>query len=599
MAESFYEFGSGIALFDGDLEIHYGTLDPSASGVAAPEASLYLRSVGGDAEIYQKTGGTDTDWSLQGGDVSAEIGYIRSFIGKAAGDDDPDYSSENVIADADSLETALGKIDTKIGADPSANSRTNNPISPSGALQENIEALDDAIGSDSDLSVNSRTLGLLSSSQTVIAMIDSLDEVIGPDSDMANQNYVAPSGSVFQNLSELDGQVKTNEDAISSLQAGYRIIGKVKVVTGDDISSASGTGVSFSDDNTGGVSLQVGDRIASTHANSNDDIYTVQSGAWTTTSLNDLDAFFVSYDLPDVQHQERRSLYKYNGTTIEEVADFDEDSADTIGLTGSYSETNGSVSSDDTIEDAIEKLDGNQQDIQTTTGVAQGSTHLGSFTGSVIPDNQTIKAALQALETDLDAVQTLTGVAAESTDLGAFTGSIIPDNQDIKAALQALETDTDAIQTALGIAAEAENFGSFTGQTIEDDRTVKEALQDLESRHEEQRYETTQSNVTSQVTLDSISVDDYDFAVWEVVAVEVANPDKKRKYRIQAMHNGTTTADASGTPDWDRSAALKVGAAITGLTFDVDLNGSDTSQVMRLLVSSTSAVNVKAIRTVL
>jgi bacterioferritin-associated ferredoxin len=307
----------------------------------------------------------------------------------------------------------------------------------------------------------------------------------------------------------------------------------------------------------------------------------------------------VSYDLPDVQHQERRSLYKYNGTTIEEVADFDEDSADTIGLTGSYSETNGSVSSDDTIEDAIEKLDGNQQDIQTTTGVAQGSTHLGSFTGSVIPDNQTIKAALQALETDLDAVQTLTGVAAESTDLGAFTGSIIPDNQDIKAALQALETDTDAIQTALGIAAEAENFGSFTGQTIEDDRTVKEALQDLESRHEEQRYETTQSNVTSQVTLDSISVDDYDFAVWEVVAVEVANPDKKRKYRIQAMHNGTTTADASGTPDWDRSAALKVGAAITGLTFDVDLNGSDTSQVMRLLVSSTSAVNVKAIRTVL
>lgn len=35
----------------------------------------------------------------------------------------------------------------------------------------------------------------------------------------------------------------------------------------------------------------------------------------------------------------------------------------------------------------------------TLSGVAGGSTNLGTFTGTVIPDNTTVKAALQALET--------------------------------------------------------------------------------------------------------------------------------------------------------------------------------------------------------
>lgn len=134
----------------------------------------------------------------------------------------------------------------------------------------------------------------------------------------------------------------------------------------------------------------------------------------------------------------------------------------------------------------------------TLSGVAGGSTHLGTFTGSIIPDNQTIKQALQALETAIESLDVdqlfedatfrirndvdntkqiafsasaistgttrtitmadaninlqhlldliaLSGVSGGSTDLGTFTGSIIPDNSTIKSALQALETEIESI----------------------------------------------------------------------------------------------------------------------------------------------------------
>lgn len=46
--------------------------------------------------------------------------------------------------------------------------------------------------------------------------------------------------------------------------------------------------------------------------------------------------------------------------------------------------------------------------IITLSGVASGSLHLGTFTGSIIPDNVTIKAALQALETQVGTIPLIT-----------------------------------------------------------------------------------------------------------------------------------------------------------------------------------------------
>jgi hypothetical protein len=116
--------------------------------------------------------------------------------------------------------------------------------------------------------------------------------------------------------------------------------------------------------------------------------------------LADSDVFVVRNYLPDSPDgQEKQAIVTYQDTNIVKIADFNFAIADGIGLTSGYASTNGAITNADTVDSAIRKLDGNQQDIQTTLGVAQGDVDLGTFTGNVIPDNSTIKNALQSLET--------------------------------------------------------------------------------------------------------------------------------------------------------------------------------------------------------
>jgi hypothetical protein len=112
------------------------------------------------------------------------------------------------------------------------------------------------------------------------------------------------------------------------------------------------------------------------------------------------DGFLVKYYLPDgPDAQEKQALVTYSGGLIVKIGDFNFSFADGISLATSYASQNGTLSNADTVNSAIEKLDGNQQDLVTLSGVALGSTNLGTFTGTVIPDNQNVKQALQALET--------------------------------------------------------------------------------------------------------------------------------------------------------------------------------------------------------
>ena len=118
----------------------------------------------------------------------------------------------------------------------------------------------------------------------------------------------------------------------------------------------------------------------------------------------------------------------------------------------------------------------------TLTGIAKDGTSLGTFSGSTISDNVTIKAAIQALETavesagsasslsavvtDASDLQTLTGIADGNSNLGTFSGSTIADSTDIKTALQALETALEAQSlTGLGVTATASELNILDGVT--------------------------------------------------------------------------------------------------------------------------------------
>lgn len=61
-----------------------------------------------------------TIWVQQGGASSTEISFLQAFVGKSAdGNELPDYGTPINVANDDSLEVAIGKLDTIIGEQPS------------------------------------------------------------------------------------------------------------------------------------------------------------------------------------------------------------------------------------------------------------------------------------------------------------------------------------------------------------------------------------------------------------------------------------------------------------------------------------------------
>lgn len=209
---------------------------------------------------------------------------------------------------------------------------------------------------------------------------------------------------------------------------GLAIRGKLKVVTNDP----QGPGVRdltatpFIDDDGIGIdasSFVVGDSIIS-DANGTPALLEVTAVsapnvtfAAATPVLQDLDNFVTRYYLPDPAGQENQALVQYlsAGPSVVKIADADWAFANAIDLAAGYSPVNGDPAAGDSVQLAIEKLDGNQDDIQTTLGVPQGSVDMGTFTGATIPDNSTTKEALQSLETaveTLDAKSQAVGVSS-------------------------------------------------------------------------------------------------------------------------------------------------------------------------------------------
>ena len=309
--------------------------------------------------------------------------------------------------------------------------------------------------------------------------------------------------------------------------------------------------------------VNVGDRIASTNAASNDDVYIVQTGAWTTVPLVEKDAFYTDYNLPDAEHQEGLALYYYNGTDLIQIADFDFETADSIALTGGYTPANGTPAGGDTVQKAIGNLDANQRDITLLTGVAQGAVNLGVFTGDIIPDNVAIKPALQALETALDTAED------EIDDLEAAVGSSTG---------------------VAGITYTEQNY-------VTDGESLNVGVDKLDITLNKARHESAAAGVTTATVVDSVVVDDYDTVKWIITVTSAADPTVKEAFEIFALHNGSPAADADDI-DFTNYAKLKTGT-IAGLDIDVVLAGTGAAQTMDLQVTSTGSVDVKAIREVL
>ena len=173
----------------------------------------------------------------------------------------------------------------------------------------------------------------------------------------------------------------------------------------------------------------------------------------------------------------------YVATQISNLVDSAPGALDTLNELAAALGDDASFSS--TITNLINANEAHIDNAATLTGVAKDSTSLGTFTGSTLADNVTIKAALQALEsaveaagsasslaavvTDASDLQTLTGVSDGNSDLGTFSGSTIADTSDIKTALQALETALETQTTAVnGKVTSGANVNGLVGSTTAD-----------------------------------------------------------------------------------------------------------------------------------
>lgn len=276
------------------------------------------------------------------------------------------------------------------------------------------------------------------------------------------------------------------------------------------------------------------------------------------------DAFITKKYLVDSPaNQENQAGLLYTSGSYIKIFDIDWDFATGINLSSGYSAQNGSITNADSVESAVEKLDGNQQDLTTLSGVAQGSVDLGTFTGITIPDSQTVKQALQSLETAHEEVD------QNVNDLITLSGR--PEN--------------------------SVNQGLMDqGDILSDNATNNSLFKEVDAELTRQRGKTSALGVTAESTIDSVLVDNVSQVVWHVTIENAASPANKRIIIVHAGHDGHSAADATSVDD-NISSQLKLGSNFNR-TVTVDINGVAGAQEMRLRIASTepSGVNVYAKR---
>ena len=254
------------------------------------------------------------------------------------------------------------------------------------------------------------------------------------------------------------------------------------------------------------------------------------------------DTFVAINYLPDPNLGENRAILNYNGSVIVKIADIDFSVATGINLSGSYTASSGNVAPSDSVEAAIAKLDGVNDNQDTLLGTAQGATNLGTFTGATVPDNSTVKGAIQSLETSLEEID---------------------------------QNVNDAI-TASGIAENATSYGTFTGSSLADSQTAKDLFQRIEVLLEQMRGVEVAA-ITTSTAVDSVPHATVKACKWLVTVSEDATPTNRKAYEIYAVNNGSSVDD-------DKKSILKVGSNFNE-SVNVDISGAN----MRLMVASSSA----------
>jgi hypothetical protein len=234
---------------------------------------------------------------------------------------------------------------------------------------------------------------------------ESLDILFGagiPGGDSGEQDaaaigsaYFRENGTFYQKIASTNATTdwQLNGNGSTSVLPVFDRSIVVRAMTADSLAAGTInlTTTPFTDDNT--PLLTAADFAVNEYLIANNILYkvtAVSSPSITIAAASPVmamnEGFIVqNYLLNAPGSMENQALVFYNGTTVIKLAD-------------AYTSVAGSITSADTVESAIAKLDQGEKDLVSLSGVAANSVNLGTFTGTTIPDSQTVKQALQSLE---------------------------------------------------------------------------------------------------------------------------------------------------------------------------------------------------------
>lgn len=202
--------------------------------------------------------------------------------------------------------------------------------------------------------------------------------------------------------------------------------------------------------------------------------------------------------------------------------------------------------------------------------------------------------------TSTDVVTQNSNLVVAISDLDAAIGDRTYTEQNFITNGQALALSVDALDIELQDAVDSIGTQTYTEQNfVTDGESLTASVDALDQALADVigLTQTEVTNITGATTVDSVLVDDVEAVKWHITVIDEGTPTRKRSYEIFSMHDGTVSSDATQT-DFNRSSVLRFPGAggITGLAISTDVNGTGGAQEMRLRISATNPVTVKATR---
>lgn len=253
--------------------------------------------------------------------------------------------------------------------------------------------------------------------------------------------------------------------------------------------------------------------------------------------------------------------------------------------------SNDVVTDGESLEQAIGDLDA---EIGAACATFQSRT-VGPISDQEVNDN--IEALDDAIGPDVTSTEQLTAASTVNANLSTLDAKLGNDTTGHQVrtsgpiSVQNVNANLEALDDAIGPTPTSTKHISSSSDVNTNISTLDDVLGDAKT-------ESKTDSVSTAATLDSVLVDDVLGAEWTYHARSTVTASKIQSGKILAVHDGTSSADAT-TADYTRFAVLRMGSAISALSFEVDVDGTGAAQTMRLRCSSTEAVNVRITRAVL